>query len=210
VLRVFSLGQRSERLFDVLGMYWRFVGSVQLIAGPDLATTTMEPHEFLDFLSGKLARRFIDNGQTLDLRISQMDRTPDYDGQFRVNDFFCYDDTWRMVLSRLVRESDAVIMDLRGFSTRNAGCIFEISELINLMPLGQVVFIIDHSTDEPFLRQVLQQSWDRMSAASPNRLESAGAPRLFRLNRLGAAELERLLRVLSRAVKPPSETQSLA
>ena len=40
VLRVFSLGKRSERLFDVLALYWRFVGSIRLIAGPDLATTT--------------------------------------------------------------------------------------------------------------------------------------------------------------------------
>ena len=206
VLRVFSLGTRSERLFDVLAMHWRFVGSIRLIAGPDLATTTIEPHEFLDFLSGKLARQFIDNAQTLDLRISQMDLRPDPDGQFRVNDFFCYDDTWRMVLSRLVRESDAVIMDLRGFSSQNAGCIFEINELFNLMPLERVVFIIDHSTDEPFLRQVLQQSWDRMSPASPNRLSDSGTLNLLHLNRLGAAELESLLQVLSSAVKSPSET----
>ena len=26
----------------------------------------------------------------------------------QVNNFFCYDDTWEMVLSRLVRESDVV------------------------------------------------------------------------------------------------------
>ncbi|HSL31505.1 MAG TPA: hypothetical protein VK900_20045, partial [Anaerolineales bacterium] len=50
VLRVFSLGRRSERLFDLLAMHWRLVGSIQLIAGPDLAATTVEPHEFLDFL----------------------------------------------------------------------------------------------------------------------------------------------------------------
>jgi hypothetical protein len=39
--------------------------------GPDLATTTVEPHEFLGFLSGKLARRFIDGPETLDLRLSE-------------------------------------------------------------------------------------------------------------------------------------------
>jgi hypothetical protein len=210
VLRVFSLGRRSERLFDLLAMHWRLVGSIQLIAGPDLAATTVEPHEFLDFLSGKLTRRFIDNNRTLDLRISQMDLTPDYDGQFRVNDFFCYDDTWRMVLSRLVRESDAVIMDLRGFSSQNAGCIFEINELINLMPLGRVVFIIDGSTDEAFLHQVLQQAWEQMSPASPNRLQNSGAPSLLRLNRLGTNEMKKLLQVLSGAVKSPGETQALA
>ena len=209
VLRVFSLGKRSERLFDALAMYWRFTGSIRLIAGPDLATTTMEPHEFLDFLSGKLARRFIDNPQTLDLRIAQSDSRPDYDGQFRVNDFFCHDDTWRMVLSRLVRESDAVLMDLRGFSAQNAGCIFEISELVNLMPLDQVVFIVDGSTDEGFLQQVLQEAWDHMSPSSPNRLAATGTSRLFRLHQLGTTELQNLLYVLSSAVKSPPETQAV-
>jgi hypothetical protein len=108
LLRVFSLGKRSERLFEALAKHWRHVGSIQLIAGPDLATTTVEPHEFLVFLSGKLARRFIDKPQTLDQRLSEMDLEPDQDGRFRVNDFFCHDDTWRMVLSRLADESEAV------------------------------------------------------------------------------------------------------
>src|SRR5436309_2517008 len=50
VLRVFSLGTRSERLFADFTKLWPHMGSVQLIAGPDLATSTVEPHEFLDFL----------------------------------------------------------------------------------------------------------------------------------------------------------------
>src|SRR6185503_4308267 len=72
LLRVFALGKRSERLFEVLGSYWRHVGSIQLIAGPDLATKTIEPHEFLDLLTGKLARRFIDGPATLDRRLAEM------------------------------------------------------------------------------------------------------------------------------------------
>jgi hypothetical protein len=209
VLRVFSLGKRSEQLFDALAMYWRFTGSIRLIAGPDLATTTMEPHEFLDFIGGRLSRRFIDNPQTLELRIAQSDSRPDYDGQFRVNDFFCHDDTWRLVLSRLVRESDAVLMDLRGFSAQNAGCIFEIGELVNLMPIDQVVFIVDGSTDEGFLQQALQEAWDHMGPSSPNRLATVGMLRLFRLPQLGATELQKLLYVLSSAVKNPPERRAV-
>jgi hypothetical protein len=209
VLRVFSLGKRSEHLFDALAKHWRYVGSIRLIAGPDLANSTMEPHEFLDFVSGKLARHFIDDAQTLDLRLSQMDGAPDYDGQFRVNDFFCYDESWRMVLSRLVRESDAVVMDLRGFSSQNAGCVFEISELVNLIPLGRVLFIIDQTTDEPYLRQVLQQAWNGMNPDSPNRLSGAGAPHLLRLNGLGGNELRKLLEALTFAVQPAPEAQVL-
>ena len=201
LLRVFSLGKRSERLFDRLAMYWRYAGPIRLIAGPDLATTTIEPHEFLDFVSRKLSHRFIDNAQTLELQIAESEPVPDPDGQFRVSDFFCYDDTWRMVLSRLVGESDVVLMDLRGFSSQNSGCIFEISELINIMPLEQVLFIIDGTTDEPFLRQVMQQSWDHMKGTSPNRLSRSGTLRLFHLDGLRDQRIEQLLKVLSAAFK---------
>jgi hypothetical protein len=201
LLRVFSLGKRSERLFDKLATHWRYAGSVQFIAGPDLVTTTVEPHEFLDFLSGKLARRFIDGPKTLELRISEADLEPDPDGRFRVNDFFCHDDTWRMVLSRLVGESDAVLMDLRGFSPQNAGCVFEINELINVVPLGRVVFVIDDTTDEPFLHQTARQSWERMRPASPNRLSASGQLRLFRFAGSRRGELSQLLRCVCVAAK---------
>jgi hypothetical protein len=144
------LGKRSERLFDALAKHWRHVGSMRLIAGPDLATTTIEPHEFLDFLGGKLARRFIDGPDALNQRISEMDLKPDGDGRFRVCDFFCHEDTWQMTLTRLVADSDAVLMDLRGFSQENHGVVYEIEELISVVPLERVVFVIDQTTDEKF------------------------------------------------------------
>ncbi|HSK30875.1 MAG TPA: hypothetical protein VLA17_13015, partial [Candidatus Limnocylindria bacterium] len=162
LLRVFALGRRSEALYDAVGKCWRTVGSVQLIAGPDLATSAVEPHEFLDFLSGKLARRFIDSGATLDLRMTQMDLLADRDGQFRVSEFFCHDDTWKLTLARLADESDVVLMDLRGFSQTNDGCIFEIHELFNLVPLHRLVFALDGTTDEPFLRRTMERAWRQL------------------------------------------------
>lgn len=206
LLRVFSLGKRSELLYDALGMHWRHAGSIWLIAGPDLATTTVEPHEFLDFLSRKLARRFIDGPQTLRLRLSEADIDPDRDGRYRVNDFFCHDDTWRMVLSHLVEDSDAVLMDLRGFSPQNDGCVFEIDELINTVLLGRVVFIIDETTDEPFLRHTAQRAWDRMRLTSPNRLSVSGQLRLFRFTGSRSSELQQLLRTLCVATKTVPQT----
>lgn len=199
LLRVFSLGKRSERLFDAVTLHWRYAGSINLIAGPDLATTTVEPHEFLDFLSGKLSRRFIDSAQTLDHRISEMDTEPDMDRRYRVNDFFCHDDTWKMVLSRLVRENNAVLMDLRGFSSQKAGCIYEIEELMNLVPLKQVVFIIDGTTDESFLRNIMNLSWNRMRTTSPNRTSPTESVFLFRFMGSRSGELQSLLRGLCEA-----------
>jgi hypothetical protein len=172
LLRVFALGRRSERLFDALGARWRHAGTIRLIAGPDLATTTVEPHEFLDFVGGRLSRRFIDGPATLEQRLAETTPAPDPDGRHRVHDFFCYDDAWRMVLTRLVQESDAVLMDLRGFSRQNAGCLWEIEELLNVAPLERVVILVDRTTDETFLRESVASFWNALRPDSPNRSPS--------------------------------------
>ena len=150
---MFSLGKRSARLFDAFAKLWRHAGHIRLIAGPDLATSTVEPHEFLDFLSGKLGRRFISGPETLARRLSETEQRRDLDGRYRVDDFFCHDDTWQMVLKRRRGESDAVLMDLRGFLPDNQGCVFEINELLNVVPLDRVVFVVDATTDLAFLRE---------------------------------------------------------
>jgi hypothetical protein len=202
LLRVFALGSRSAALYDSLGKYWRNVGSIQMIAGPDLATTAIEPHEFLEFLSGKLSRRFVDSGTTLDLRMTQMDLAADGDGQFRVTEFFCHDDTWKLTLARLADESDAVLMDLRGFSQNNAGCVFEINELFHLVSLVRVVFVIDAGTDQTFLRQTMQQAWRQLKERSPNRRPGGGKVALVQM--ADRSPMSDLLRALCAAaiVKP--------
>lgn len=207
LLRVFALGHRSERLYDTLGKSWRNVGSLQMIAGPDLATTTIEPHEFLDFVSGKLDRRFIDTGRTLDLRIDQMDTQPDREGQFRVTEFFCHDDTWKMTLGRLADDSDAVLMDLRGFAPANAGCIFEIHEIFNVVPLARAVFAIDGGTDQGFMRQTMEQAWRQVKDRSPNRHLDAGKVILVQLNEDSASVQELLYAICAAATTRPPPAQ---
>jgi hypothetical protein len=193
LLRVFALGRRSERMFDVVTTHWRYLGNARLITGPDLATTTVEPHEFLDFLSGKVSRLFIADPADLERRLAAADPRPDFDGRYRVHDFFCYDDTWEMVLSRLVADSDAVLMDLRGFSPANSGCVHELRELLNVMPLARVVLVSDATTDQPFLERTLQAAWQEMRTDSPNATGAPGEVRLVRLRSATASELQRLV-----------------
>jgi hypothetical protein len=78
-----------------------------MIAGPDPVTSTVEPHEFLEFASGELAGRFVTGRPDLERRIAAIDRARDPDGRYRVNEFFCHADTWQMTMHRLV-ESDVV------------------------------------------------------------------------------------------------------
>jgi hypothetical protein len=200
MLRVFALGKRSERLFDAFATNWRYLGPIQMIAGPDLATTTVAPHEFLQFLTGKLARRFIGDRETLERRVSEMDLKPDRDWRFRVNDFFCFADTWKMVLHRLISENNVVLMDLRSFSRERAGCIFEITELINSVSLDRTVFLVDATTDEPFLRQTIQQAWNNLRPDSPN--YASPNPQLSLFHYAGPQSQDPLLHAVCAAAEP--------
>ena len=167
-LRVFSLGRRSEALLDIVARYWRHVGSIQLITGPDLARSTVQPHQFLDFLSGKLARHFINDQGSLERSLGLHARGADPDGRFRINNFFCHADSWKAVLPRLVQEGDLVLMDLRSFSTNNDGCIHEIRYLLAEVPLYRCLFVVDESTDKTFMDEIFKQAWNSLPVDSIN------------------------------------------
>jgi hypothetical protein len=169
LLRVFALGKRSERLFDVLSKRWLRAGSLCLIAGPDLATTTVEPHEFLAFVGGRLSRQFVQGDADLERRMAALDTQPDPDGRFRVSEFFCHADTWQTTMRRLAEVAEGVLMDLRGFTRTNQGCIYELEQLLAGVPLDRLLLVVDGSTDRSFLEQTLADLWTRIPASSPNR-----------------------------------------
>ena len=59
-------------------------------------------------------------------RVAALDVAADADGRYRVNECDCHDTTWQ---AALVARSDLVLMDLRGFQARNAGCAHELAVL---------------------------------------------------------------------------------
>ena len=167
-LRVFGSSSRSERLFDLLGARWRYAGSIQLISATDVARGRFAPDEFLDFVSGRLARAYISTGTDLDRRLAGLDLRPDPDGRYRINEFFCRVDTWQQTVTRLMAQNDLVAMDLRAFTSEKKGCIFELGALIDKVPLHRVVLLIDQTTDEPLLRRTLADLLRKMDPQSPN------------------------------------------
>lgn len=196
VLRVFSLGKRSEQLFDALRAHWLRMGSISLIAGPDLVTTNVEPHEFLDFVSGKLSRQFVKDHADLEQRVAAMDRGPDPDGRYRVNEFFCHADTWQATMRRLAAGCDAVLMDLRSFSPSNQGCLYELGRLLDAVDLSRVVFVTDATTDARFLEDALQSLWQSIGADSPNRRQAHPVANLLEVGSIAPNTLQALLQRL--------------
>jgi hypothetical protein len=195
LLRVFALGARSERLFDALSKRWLRAGSISMIAGPDLVTATVEPHEFLEFMGGDLSRQFVRGGEDLERRLASANHGPDPDGRYRVNEFFCYADTWQQTMVRLAAGADAVLMDLRGFSPANQGCLFELQHLVASVDLRRVVFLIDDNTDRAFLLQALQQAWGARAARAQSPTPAPEA-RLARVGDNEGADVRGLLDLL--------------
>ena len=196
VLRVFSLGRRSEALFETVTRQWRYLGHVRMIAGSDLALATVTPDQFMAFVSGKVRQLFVRNSAAVERRLCELDTKRDADGRFRINTFFCHADTWQEMLTALVRSTDVVLMDLRSFSKNNAGCVFEISELLNLVVLARLVFVVDRTTDRKVLTETLQRCWRELKPDSPN----LGAPlsdlRPFELASFQPGDLKGLTRQL--------------
>jgi hypothetical protein len=167
LLRVFG-EQGSDRVLTGLERDWRHLGSIQLLGGPDLATATLEPHEFLDYVTGRLARRFVKNESDVTAAMENTDWAADPDGRYRVNEIYCQDGMWRLAFSKLARESDVVLMDLRGFSRANRGVIFELGHLINNLEVARVTLLADDTTDMVTLQEVVAEAWEGMDTRSPN------------------------------------------
>lgn len=170
LLRVFGDRGRSQWLMRDLGIHWRHIGSIAMIAGPDLVAENLEPHEFLDFLLRRLPRRFISTPEDLRRRLAAMDVRPDADGRFRVNEFCCHEDTWRPTLDALVGVADVVLVDLRGLAPARQGVVYEIEQLAGLGLLDRVVALVDRTTVLPFLQETL----DRAGAPGLRTVEVVG------------------------------------
>src|SRR5262249_15590863 len=182
--------------------------SIQLINGPDVAHSTVQPHQLLDFLGGRLASHFIGDAVSFSEKMYALDTAPDRDGWYRVNSFFCRADTWQAVLARLVLAGDVILMDLRGFSSDNAGCVHELRHLIDFVPLSRCVFLVDETTDLAFARQTLDHAWKDMRAGSPNRSKTPDAVTLHQFTSGGRA-LRALLRRLCDAASAVGDVAPL-
>jgi hypothetical protein len=155
MLRVFSSDPTRQHLLDQIASRWRYIGPVRMIGGPDLAVNNVEPDEFLAFVSGRTRRLFVNGPEDLAERIRNLETRTDRDARYRVDEFFCFDDTWRPTVNQLLARSDAVVMDLRSFGVANEGSTHELELLASRGALGRTVLLADETTDRALLESTL-------------------------------------------------------
>ena len=147
ILRVFQQDANAQAIFDRVIERWRLSGNTVLIAGTDLADRTIDADDVFTFLDGRLGERFIGQAADIDSRLRQLEFQPDVEGRYRVNECYCHDNTWQQALDRLVGISDVVLMDLRNFKAKNAGCIHELGVLAKAQNLARVVILTNSQTE---------------------------------------------------------------
>jgi hypothetical protein len=167
-LRVFGrAGTAADRLAELCRDLLN-VARVDMIAGPDLATSVVQPSELLDFLVGKFSRKYIHDLQDFAARIEAIDARPDLEGRQRVRDFYCTNSVWKDVFKALASTADLVMIDLSQFTSERAGTAFELEALVHSYPIGRVIAIVDATTDCDAVAGVLANAWNALPAGSPN------------------------------------------
>lgn len=155
VLRVFAQDERGERLLDELEYRWRFIGPIVLIGANDVAGRTIDPAKAADYLRGKLRNAFVADSHALYKRMAAIDEAPDPDGRYRVNELFCFDDTWKEAVQLLLDSSDAIVLDLSGFTAARRGTAHELGLLAASGALARTVLLINAETDLAAVRAAL-------------------------------------------------------
>jgi len=168
LLRVFGAADKRESLLDCLEDTWRFVGRIDLIASTDLAARTLGSRMLESFLLRRTDKQFLHTNTHVDQRLSQLRSELEGDARYPINSVYCYSSAWRHAVERLAPESDVVLMDLRGFSSKNQGCIFELNWIVLHLDLTRIVLLTDASTDYLTLQNVVHGAWARQPADSPN------------------------------------------
>lgn len=168
LLRVFGSAGEHERLLDFLDGTWRYLGRIDLIAGTDLAVRTLGSRMLEAFLLRHRDDQFLKTSEDVDRRLEKLDSQLEGDAGYPINSVYCYTTAWQHAVQRLGPESDAVLMDLRSFTRKNQGCVFELNWLIQRISLSRIILLTDATTDQEALEEVIQTAWAHLPVDSPN------------------------------------------
>ncbi len=101
-------------------------------------------------------------------------RVRDRFGSYPVRAVLCHGEYWRRAIDLLLAQVHLVVLDLSGFTERNAATAYELQRTIDCVPIDKVILLCDPASSRKFLERAIQQAWSQMSASSPN---AAGGPR---------------------------------
>jgi hypothetical protein len=157
VLRVFARKSKQRKLLDALQSRWRYAGPVHQIGGPDLAALNVDPYECALFITGRLHDVFLPQAASAEQLSARLAAAADREGRYRISEVFCFNSAWRTTVEQLMHLSDAILLDLRGFSAQREGTGYELNVLARTGLIERVVAVGDVSTDWLHVERLLAE-----------------------------------------------------
>ena len=166
-------------LFLGFAAVWRFLGRMQLLNGAGFMGDTLVIAT--SFVRGKSSDLVVKTPEELAARIAAFTAVPGAMGMYAHHALLCHDSVWKLALDTALKDSDVILMDLRGFSREHQGATYELGQLIDRVPVARFVLLADNTTDAEFLSATLRRSWEAMAIESPNRRTPSRPIRVFHL-----------------------------
>jgi len=158
ILRVFNPGRRVRSLFEDLARLWRLHGPVYIISGYEVAMQTMSPRSCILFLTRRL-HKLCFTAESMPTAIPALFETSCFrEGTFRIHDCFCDDHSWHEVFQALLSKVDRILLDLRGVSSQNAGILYELEQVVHIIPFDKFVILVDKSSDLQPIHSILMKT----------------------------------------------------
>src|SRR5882724_136024 len=135
LLRVFGRADEPEYLLDALDDTWRRIGAVDILGRSDVASRTLRSSTLEAFLLRRGADQFLKTDEEVDNRLLDLRSDVEGDARYPVNGVYCYENIWQRAFIHLTQDAAAVLMDLRGFTSDNRSCAWELAYLVKHIPL---------------------------------------------------------------------------
>jgi uncharacterized membrane protein len=177
LLRVFDAASFED--FAELIAPWRGVGLIEYLEGPD--TIGQRDDVRAAVAEGRLDEVVAKTADEVRQRLAAAPVTPDGELRFGSLSFPCANDTWQVAVQGLLDRSDAVVMDLTALSPANAGCAWELDQLLDRVPLSRVTLLVNDDTDLDCLHGILAACAARIAASSPNLADPKAQWRVLRI-----------------------------
>lgn len=196
ILRVFNPVGRVRSLVEDLARLWRFQGPVYIISGYEVAMQTMSPRSCILFLTRRLHKLCFTTKSIPTALPALFKKSYFRDGTFRIHDCFCDEHSWRDVFRALLHKVDRILLDLRGINSYNAGILYELEQVVQLIPFDRFIILVDKSSDLQSIRNALLKTNQIIPPSS--RL------RCFEVDQHSPKESEFIFHLLYEAGKVPS------
>ncbi len=95
-------------------------------------------------------------------------RVRDRFGSYPIRPVLCHGSFWQSAVDELLERVDLVVLDVSGYTDKNAGTRYELQRVIDRVPIERVSFLADPYSKKRFLTSELHAAWSQMAPGSPN------------------------------------------